>query len=87
LLNKLGEKMTLIDYKMRINLESLTDDFDKQLEGKKDLQIAIFVNGDVMYKTISKIKKIEGDFPTVSIRKISQGKHLIVDGFIQKIED
>jgi len=59
----------------------------KQLEGKKDLQIAIFVNGDVMYKTISKIKKIEGDFPTVSIRKISQGKHLIVDGFIQKIED
>jgi FtsZ-binding cell division protein ZapB len=58
----------------------------EELQEKRDLQIALFVNGEVIYKSITKIKRIEGDFLTVSIRKLSKGKHVIVDGFIQEIE-
>jgi len=58
----------------------------RDLQEKEHIKVALFVNGDVLYKPITKINRIEGNFTTVSIRKLSHGKHVIVDGFIQEIE-
>jgi hypothetical protein len=57
-----------------------------QLYCKDHIKVALFINGEVVYGPITKIKRIDGEFKVISIRELSHGKYVIVDGFIQEID-
>ena len=58
----------------------------QELCNNEKIKLAVLENDSLVYYPINKIERIKGNFKTASVRKLSIGKTIVVDGFIQEIE-